>query len=136
MTTKLSQFKAQLFHILSSDKYRVFVAASAVLITFLIFLIIQSLISRSTDIDQKAKNQNLVEFIRIKEDDNLQERTRQIPEKPPQPKRPPQPEIELDDKTPPPMQQFDLDLPDFALPTDFSGALLGYIDDMGRGTSQ
>ena len=63
MTTKLSQFKAQLFHILSSDKYRVFVAASAVLITFLIFLIIQSFISRSTDIDQKAKNQNLVEFI-------------------------------------------------------------------------
>jgi hypothetical protein len=56
MTTKLSQFKAQLFHILSSDKYRVFVAASAVLITFLIFLIIQSLISRSTDIDQKGKN--------------------------------------------------------------------------------
>ena len=66
----------------------------------------------------------------------MQERPRQIPEKPPQPKRPPQPEIELDDKTPPPVQQFDLDLPDFNLPTDFSGAFLGNINDMGRGTSQ
>lgn len=136
MTTKSAEFKNSLVNILSSDKYKFFVAISAVLITFLIFLIIQSLISRSADIDQKAKNPNLVEFIRIIEDDNLQERTRQIPEKPPQPKRPPQPEIELDDKTPPPMQQFDLDLPDFALPTDFSGAFLGNIDDMGRGTSQ
>jgi protein TonB len=99
-------------------------------------LIIQSLISRSANLDQKEKNPNLVEFIRINQDDNLQERTRQIPEKPPQPKRPPQPEIELDDKTPPPVQQFDLDLPDFNLPTDFSGAFLGNINDMGRGTSQ
>ena len=110
MTTKSAEFKNSLVNILSSDKYKFFVAISAVVITFLIFLIIQSLISRSADIDQKAKNPNLVEFIRIIEDDNLQERTRQIPEKPPQPKRPPQPEIELDDKTPPPMQQFDLDL--------------------------
>ena len=54
-------------------------------------------------------------IVNRKQDDNLQERTRQIPEKPPQPKRPPQPEIELDDKTPPPMQQFDLDLPEFTL---------------------
>ena len=66
----------------------------------------------------------------------MQERTRQIPENHLNQKRPPQPEIELDDKTPPPVQQFDLDLPDFNLPTDFSGAFLGNINDMGRGTSQ
>ena len=135
MTTSISEIGSKLYKIISSDNNRVFVIICAVLITFIIFLIIQSLISRSANIDKKEKNPNLVEFIRIVEDDNLQERTRQIPDKPPQPKRPPQPEIELDDKTPPPVQQFDLDLPDFALPTDFSGAFLGNIDDMGRGTS-
>lgn len=136
MTTSISEIGSKLYKIISSDNNRVFVIICAALITFIIFLIIQSLISRSANIDKKEKNPNLVEFIRIVEDDNLQERTRQIPDKPPQPKRPPQPEIELDDKTPPPVQQFDLDLPDFALPTDFSGAFLGNIDDMGRGTSQ
>ena len=122
MTTNLSDIKNKLYTLVSSDNNRAFIIITAVVVTFVIFLIIQSLISRSANIDKKDKNPNLVEFIRIKEDDNLQERTRQIPDKPPQPKRPPQPEIELDDKTPPPVQQFDLDLPDFALPTDFSGA--------------
>ena len=112
-----------------------FVILAAIVITTSVFLVIQSLISREVSVDKKNKNPNLLEFIRIKENDNLEERTRQIPEKPPQPKRPPQPELVLDDKTPPPVQQFDLDLPEFSLPTDFSGAFLGNIEDMGRGTS-
>ena len=136
MTTNITEIRSKLLKLVSSDDNRAFVVVASIIITMIIFLIIQSLISRSANLDQKEKNPNLVEFIRINQDDNLQERTRQIPEKPPQPKRPPQPEIELDDKTPPPVQQFDLDLPDFNLPTDFSGAFLGNINDMGRGTSQ
>ena len=136
MTTNIAEIRSKLLKLVSSDDNRAFVVVASIIITIIIFLIIQSLISRSANLDQKEKNPNLVEFIRINQDDNLQERTRQIPEKPPQPKRPPQPEIELDDKTPPPVQQFDLDLPDFNLPTDFSGAFLGNIYDMGRGTSQ
>ena len=136
MTTNIAEIRSKLLKLVSSDDNRAFVVVSSIIITMIIFLIIQSLISRSANVDQKDKNPNLVEFIRINQDDNLQERTRQIPEKPPQPKRPPQPEIQLDDKTPPPVQQFDLDLPDFNLPTDFSGAFLGNINDMGRGTSQ
>lgn len=136
MTTNIAEIRSKLLKLVSSDDNRAFVVVASIVITIIIFLIIQSLISRSANLDQKEKNPNLVEFIRINQDDNLQERTRQIPEKPPQPKRPPQPEIELDDKTPPPVQQFDLDLPDFNLPTDFSGAFLGNINDMGRGTSQ
>ena len=136
MTTNIAEIRSKLLKLVSSDDNKAFVVVASIIITIIIFLIIQSLISRSANLDQKEKNPNLVEFIRINQDDNLQERTRQIPEKPPQPKRPPQPEIELDDKTPPPVQQFDLDLPDFNLPTDFSGAFLGNINDMGRGTSQ
>ena len=57
-------------------------------ITFSVFLIIQELISRSGETNTKNKKPNFVEFIRIKQNDNLQERTRTLPDKPPQPKRP------------------------------------------------
>ena len=66
----------------------------------------------------------------------MQERSRVLPEKPPQPKRPPQPKLELDDSKPPPMNSFDFDVPDFSLPTDFSGAFLGSLDGLTSGTSQ
>ena len=59
-----------------------------------------------------------------------------MPEKPPKPKRPPQPEVEIDETKPPPMQNIDIDIPDFALPTDFKGAFLGDVSNLGSGTSQ
>ena len=105
-------------------------------ITFSVFLIIQELISRSGETNTKNKKPNFVEFIRIKQNDNLQERTRTLPDKPPQPKRPPQPKLELDDSKPPPMNNFDFDVPDFSLPTDFSGAFLGAMQGLTAGTSQ
>jgi protein TonB len=105
-------------------------------ITFSVFLIIQELISRSGETNAKNKKPNFVEFIRIKQNDNLQERTRTLPDKPPQPKRPPQPKLELDDSKPPPMNNFDFDVPDFSLPTDFSGAFLGAMQGLTSGTSQ
>ena len=94
----------------------------AVIITFSVFLLIQSLISRDANIKNNKKKRNYIEFIKINENDNLEDRSRVLPDKPPQPKRPPQPEVELDDSKPPPMQNIDIDIPDFDLPTDFSGA--------------
>lgn len=104
--------------------------------TFSVFYLIQSLISRSADLDNDKDKINYIEFIRIKQNDNLEERTRTLPEKPPKPKRPPQPEVEIDETKPPPMQNIDIDIPDFALPTDFKGAFLGDISNLGSGTSQ
>lgn len=104
--------------------------------TFSVFYLIQSLISRSADLDNDKDKINYIEFIRIKQNDNLEERTRTLPEKPPKPKRPPQPEIEIDETKPPPMQNIDIDIPDFALPTDFKGAFLGDVSNLGSGTSQ
>jgi len=106
------------------------------IITFSVFLLIQSLISRDTNIKNDKNKRNYIEFIRINENDNLEERSRVLPEKPPQPKRPPQPEVEIDDSKPPPMQNIDIDIPDFDLPTDFSGAFLGDVSNLGSGTSQ
>lgn len=104
--------------------------------TFSVFYLIQSLISRSADLDNDKDKINYIEFIRIKQNDNLEERTRTLPEKPPKPKRPPQPEVEIDETKPPPMQNIDIDIPDFALPTDFKGAFLGDVSNLGSGTSQ
>ena len=117
------------------DKNKAFNILVTLVITFVIFLIIQSLITRNTNLDLKNKPQNYIEFIRIKQDDNLEQRTRRLPDKPPQPKRPPQPEVELDDTKPPPMQNLDIDIPDFDVPTDFKGAFLGDISNLGSGTS-
>ena len=104
--------------------------------TFSVFYLIQSLISRSADLNNDKDKINYIEFIRIKQNDNLEERTRTLPEKPPKPKRPPQPEVEIDETKPPPMQNIDIDIPDFALPTDFKGAFLGDVSNLGSGTSQ
>lgn len=101
-----------------------------------VFFLIQTLISQSANLAKKKSDPNYIEFIRIKEDDSLQERKRTIPEKPPTPKRPPQPKIELDEMKPPPVANLDFDVPDFSLPTDFSGAFIGNLDSLGSGTSQ
>tara|TARA_B100001175_G_scaffold209320_1_gene177703 strand:+ start:200 stop:829 length:630 start_codon:yes stop_codon:yes gene_type:complete len=107
-----------------------------IIVTILIFLIIQSLITQGSGIDKDRNNPNYVDFIRIKQDDTLQERKRTIPDKPPTPKRPPQPQIELDVNKPPPVAKLDFEMPDFSLPTDFSGAFLSNLESMGSGISQ
>lgn len=105
-------------------------------LSILVFFLIQLLISQSANLNKKNSNPNYVDFIRVKDDETLQERKRTIPEKPPTPKRPPQPKIELDDMKPPPVANLDFDVPDFSLPTDFGGAFLGNLDSLGTGTSQ
>jgi protein TonB len=107
-----------------------------IVFTLVVFFIIQALISQAAALDKKSDKPNFVEFIRIKQDDSLQERKRTIPDKPPTPKRPPQPKVDLDVNKPPPVAQLDFDMPDFDLPTDFSGAFLGNLDSMGTGMSQ
>ena len=115
---------------------KIFIYLVPIVFTFIVFLIIQQLILRSGELIKQNKAPNLVEFIRIKQDDNLQERTRTLPEKPPKPKRPPTPELKLDPNKPPPINNFDFDIPDFSLPTDFKGAFLGDISNLTSGTSQ
>jgi len=105
-------------------------------VTCIIFFIIQTLISQASELNKSNKAPNFIEFIRIKQDDSLQERKRTIPDKPPTPKRPPQPQVEIDVSKPPPTANLDFDMPDFSLPTDFSGAFMGNLESMGTGTSQ
>jgi protein TonB len=120
--------------IINTKKILRFIIALSV--TFAIFFIIQALISQASELKKSKKAPNFIEFIRIKQDDSLQERKRTIPDKPPTPKRPPQPQVELDVSKPPPTANLDFDMPDFSLPTDFSGAFMGNLESMGTGTSQ
>ena len=120
--------------IINTTKILRFIIALSV--TFTIFFIIQALISQASELNKSNKAPNFIEFIRIKQDDSLQERKRTIPDKPPTPKRPPQPQVELDVSKPPPTANLDFDMPDFSLPTDFSGAFMGNLESMGTGTSQ
>ena len=120
--------------IINTTKILRFIIALSV--TFAIFFIIQALISQASELNKSSKAPNFIEFIRIKQDDSLQERKRTIPDKPPTPKRPPQPQVELDVSKPPPTANLDFDMPDFSLPTDFSGAFMGNLESMGTGTSQ
>lgn len=110
--------------------------ALTLFITYFIFIIIQSLISNNNLATDKSRSLGSVEFIRIKQDDSLQQRQRTIPDKPPTPKRPPTPKLEIDVTKPPPVNNLNFDMPDFSLPLDFSGAFLGQVAQAGMGTSQ
>ena len=59
MTTNIAEIRSKLLKLVSSDDNRAFVVVSSIIITMIIFLIIQSLISRSANLDQKEKNPNL-----------------------------------------------------------------------------
>ena len=61
---------------------------------FSLFLIMYLMI-KPGDLDlESLKNRQMIDFIRIKKDDTLNERDRKLPDKPPPPKRPPPPEID------------------------------------------
>ena len=55
MTTNIAEIRSKLLKLVSSDDNRAFVVVSSIIITMIIFLIIQSLISRSANVDQKEK---------------------------------------------------------------------------------
>ena len=48
-------------------------------LSILVFFLIQLLISQSANLNKKNSNPNYVDFIRVKDDETLQERKRTIP---------------------------------------------------------
>ena len=53
MITNLNNIKNKFYTLVCSDNNRAFIIITAIVVTFIIFLIIQSLISRSANIDKK-----------------------------------------------------------------------------------
>ena len=77
------------------------------------------------DLDINAlKDRQMVDFIRLKKDDTLNERDRRLPDKPPPPKRPPPPELEAPDVKALPTPKIDIEFPDIKMPIDTDGAFV------------
>lgn len=116
------------------EKYLPFLLS--LIAAFLIFLLMQYLIT--TDVFNKKKESDVsyLEFIRINSDESLQERDRKIPDRPkPEKRPPPPPDIELKQETKLARPNLDIELPTFSVPTDFSGAFLGNLDNLGGSSS-
>lgn len=81
---------------IKTKKNSVYIAgglSSAFLLFFFMYLLILP-----GDLDLSGlKDKQMVDFIRLKKDDTLNERDRRLPDKPPPPKRPPPPELETPD---------------------------------------
>ena len=107
----------------------------AIIASIGIFFLMQSLIT--SDLLNKKKDNDIsyLEFIRVNQDDTLQERDRRIPDRPKPEKPPPPPDIELQQEETLVRPNIDIDLPMFNIPTDFSGAFLGNLQNLGGSSS-
>ena len=115
-------------------KKNLFFISGGALVSFLLFIFMYMLI-KPGDLDLNAlKDRQMVDFIRIKKDDTLNERDRRLPDKPSPPKRPPPPELEQPELKKLPTPKLDINLPDIDMPIDTDGALVGggqFISDGG-----
>ena len=81
-------------------------------LAFSLFLLMYLMI-KPGDLDlESLKNRQMIDFIRIRKDDTLNERDRKLPDKPPPPKRPPPPEIDEPELKKMPTPMLDIELPD------------------------
>ena len=118
---------------IKTKKNSVYIAgglSSAFLLFFFMYLLILP-----GDLDLSGlKDKQMVDFIRLKKDDTLNERDRRLPDKPPPPKRPPPPELETPDVQALPTPKLDIEFPDIKMPIDTDGAFVGggqYLGDGG-----
>ena len=93
-------------------------------ITF--FMLLANIVKPSTEALKNENSFRVVDFIRLKKDTTLKEKSRAIPDKPEPPKKPPPPDLPPPElQAPPQAPNLDIEFPDIAIPTDFKGAFLG-----------
>ena len=93
-------------------------------ITF--FMLLAYIVKPSSEALKNENSFRVVDFIRLKKDTSLKEKSRAIPDKPEPPKKPPPPDLPTPElQAPPQAPNLDIEFPDIAIPTDFKGAFLG-----------
>ncbi len=93
-------------------------------ITF--FMLLAYIVKPSSETLKNENSFRVVDFIRLKKDTSLKEKTRAIPDKPEPPKKPPPPDLPTPElQAPPQAPNLDIEFPDISIPTDFKGAFLG-----------
>ena len=101
---------------------------------FLFFVILAYIVKPANEALKTENSFRVVDFIRLKKEDTLNERDRRLPDKPPPPKRPPPPELETPDVQALPTPKLDIEFPDIKMPIDTDGAFVGggqYLGDGG-----
>ncbi|MAD48038.1 MAG: hypothetical protein CMQ53_01650 [Gammaproteobacteria bacterium] len=90
------------------------------------FLLLAYIVKPSSDVLKNENSFRVVDFIRLKKDSSLKEKSRTIPDKPEPPKKPPPPDLVTPElQAPPQAPNLDIEFPDISVPTDFKGAFLG-----------
>ena len=93
-------------------------------ITF--FMLLAYIVKPSSEALKNENSFRVVDFIRLKKDTSLKEKSRSIPDRPEPPKKPPPPDLPTPElHAPPQAPNLDIEFPDIAVPTDFKGAFLG-----------
>ncbi|WBA11787.1 energy transducer TonB [Salinivibrio kushneri] len=81
-------------------------------------------------------DQRIIEFVRIKPEETVKEKKRELPKPKPPKKPPPPPEMKVTSTVKPQMDQVDVDMPDLDLPVNVSGgSVLGHYSQGGGGVS-
>ena len=90
------------------------------------FMLLAYIVKPSSEALKNENSFRVVDFIRLKKDTSLKEKSRAIPDKPEPPKKPPPPDLPTPElQAPPQAPNLDIEFPDIAIPTDFKGAFLG-----------
>tara|TARA_B100000674_G_scaffold341880_1_gene285855 strand:- start:1836 stop:2447 length:612 start_codon:yes stop_codon:yes gene_type:complete len=90
------------------------------------FMLLAYIVKPSSEALKNENSFRVVDFIRLKKDTSLKEKTRAIPDKPEPPKKPPPPDLPTPElQAPPQAPNLDIEFPDISIPTDFKGAFLG-----------
>jgi|TARA_B110000305_G_C19450343_1_gene647505 protein TonB len=96
------------------------------LIALLFFLLLAYIVKPNSESLKTENSFRVVDFIRLKKDTSLREKSRTIPDKPEPPKKPPPPDLVTPElQAPPQAPNLNIDFPDISVPTDFKGAFLG-----------
>jgi protein TonB len=97
-------------------------------IAVIFFLLLAYIVKPSSESLKNENSFRVVDFIRLKKDTSLREKTRAIPDRPEPPKKPPPPDLVTPElQAPPQAPNLDIEFPDIAVPTDFKGAFLGPV---------
>lgn len=89
--------------------------AAGTLVTLSLFYFMSTLISQKKELPDVKDSGNLIDFIRVKPDDNLQTRQRTVPKKPPPPEQPPMtPKMQVADNQRPQSEDLNIQAPNIA----------------------
>ena len=81
------------------------------------FMLLAYIVKPSSEALKNENSFRVVDFIRLKKDTSLKEKSRAIPDKPEPPKKPPPPDLPTPElQAPPQAPNLDIEFPDIAIP--------------------